>query len=209
MNNAVFIETGEQLTLGAYVPIAAHLMALIAEASKEVDEIHETFSIADISALLNKVTTHMAGEFEIRRTPSRYCQIVYEPYVFNEAEFEKGDTLADFTDTHDGTQMGFWVSEKALIAFIDRKLYGAAFMLYFHLGYLMTRDKAFMVSHNISFEKLVASCAEFPEGCRVKYRTTLMRAIADLEDAGLIKRNPEAGTFELLHITPYDPNQKV
>ena len=36
-----------------------------------------------------------------------------------------------------------------------------------------------------------------------------MRAIADLQDAGLIKWNEEAGTFELLYITAYDPKQKV
>ena len=36
-----------------------------------------------------------------------------------------------------------------------------------------------------------------------------MRALADLQDAGLIKWNPKTTTFELLHITPYDPNQKV
>lgn len=51
----------------------------------------------------------------------------------------------------------------------------------------MTRDASFSVSHNISFENIVESCDAFPEGCRVKYRTTLMRALADLQDVGLIK----------------------
>ena len=36
-----------------------------------------------------------------------------------------------------------------------------------------------------------------------------MRAIADLQDARLMKWNETGGTFELLHITPYDPNQSV
>ncbi len=49
----------------------------------------------------------------------------------------------------------------------------------------------------------------FQKGWRVKHRTTLMRAIADLQDAGLIKWNAKTRTFEWLHITPYDPNQKV
>ncbi len=209
MKNEIFIEAGKQFTLEAYLPIASRTMSLIADAAKGVNEIDETFSVTDISALLNKMTEHMAGEFEIRRTPSHYCQIVYEPYAFNEAEFDKEYIDTGFVDTQDDGQNCLWVNEKVLIAFIDRKLYGVAFMLYFYLGYLMTRDEAFAVSHNISFEKIVESCDEFPEGWRVKHRTTLMRAIADLQDAGLIKWNAKTRTFEWLHITPYDPNQKV
>ena len=73
----------------------------------------------------------------------------------------------------------------------------------------MTQDDTFGISHNITFEQIVESCEEFPEEWRVKYPTTLMRALADLEDAGLIKWNAKLCTFEILHITPYDPNEKV
>ena len=96
-----------------------------------------------------------------------------------------------------------------MIAFINRKFYGLAFMIYFYLEYLMTQDDTFGISHNITFEQIVESCDEFPGCWRVKYPTTLMRALADLQDAGLIKWNAKSHTFELLYITPYDPNQKV
>jgi hypothetical protein len=117
--------------------------------------------------------------------------------------------VCDFVETFDRRQNTLWINERVVIAFIDRKLYGVAFMLYFYLGYLMTQDDAFGISHNISFKQILKSCDEFPEGWRVNHQTTLMRALADLQDAGLIKWNPETGTFELLHITPYDPIQKV
>ena len=209
MKNEIFIEVGKQLTLKAYMPVASRTMSLIAEAAKDIDEIDETFSVTDISALLNKMSVHIQGEFEIRRTPSCYCQIVYEPYAYNESEFDEEHISGDFVDTHNDGRECLWVNEKVLFAFVNRELYGVAFMLYFYLGYLMTRDPSFGVSHNISFEKIVESCNEFPEACRMKYPTTLMRALADLQDAGLIKWNAKSGTFELLHITSYDPVQKV
>ena len=209
MKKEIFIEVGKQLTLKAYVPIASRTMSLIAEAAKDIDEIDETFSVTDISSLLNKMSVHIQGEFAIRRTPSCYCQIVYEPYVFNESTFDEEHISVDIIDTHNDGQECLWVNEKVLFAFVNRELYGIAFMLYFYLGHLMTRDAAFGVSHNISFEKIVESCNEFPEAWRVKHPTTLMRAIADLQDAGLIKWHAKPGTFELLHITPYDPVQKV
>ena len=210
MNNEIFIEVGKRLTLEEYGPIVSRTMLLIAKAAEGVDEIDKTFSVTDLSALLNKAIMSMSGEFEIRRTLSHYYQIIYEPYPFNEAEFDEEYYInKGFVDTHDDGQNCLWVSEKVLFAFIDRKFYGVAFMLYFYLGYLMTQDEAFAVSHNISFEKIVESCDRFPEGWRVKHRTTLMRAIADLQEAGLIKWHAKTGTFELLHITPYDPNQKV
>ena len=209
MNNEIFIDTSERLTLQAYIPIASQTMSLIAEAAEGVAEIEETFSITDLSVLLNKVCAYIPGEFEIRRTPSNYCQIVYESYAFDEGEFEEMYTDIGFVDMHDTRQDCLWINEKVFIAFIDRKLYGLAFMLYFYLGHLMTRDASFSVSHNISFEKIVESCDMFPESCRVKYRTTLMRALSDLQDAGLVKWNAKGGTFEMLHITPYDPTQKV
>ena len=210
MNSTLFIEENKQLTLEAYIHVASDMMSLIAEAAEGINEIDETFSVADLSDLLNKVSTHMSGEFEIRRTPSCYCQIVYEPYVSNESGFgEEHYRYSNSTDPHDEWENCLWVSEKVLLAFIDRKFYGVAFMLYFYLGYLMIHDEAFAVSHNITFEKIVEYCDEFPQSLRVKHPTTVMRAIADLQDAGLVKWNAKTGTFELLHITPYDPNQKV
>jgi hypothetical protein len=92
---------------------------------------------------------------------------------------------------------------------MDRNLHGIAAAVYFYLGYLMTDNEAFAVSHNISFEDILESCCNFPEDLRLRHQTVLMRALADLEDAGLIKWNAKSGTFQLLHITPYDPNQKV
>ena len=209
MNNEIFIKTGKQLTLKAYAPIASRTMSLIAEAAEDIDEIDGTFTVTDLSTVLNKVFAHMVGEFKIRRTPSCYCQVVYEPYVFNEPELDEVYIASSCVDAPDKGQNCLWINAKVLTAFIDRQLYGVAFMLYFYLGYLMTHDEAFAVSHNISFEKLVESCSEFPEGWRVKHRTTLMRAMVDLQDAGLIKWNAKAGSFELLHITSYDPNAKV
>ena len=209
MNSEIFIEANTELTLKVYAPIASQTMSLITEAAEGVDELKETFSIDDLSALLNKGTVHMAGEFEIHRTPSHYCRVVYKPYVLDEAEFGDGYRFSDFVDTPADRQNCLWVNEKVLIAFIDRKLYGVAFMLYFYLGSRMTRDAAFAVSQHITFEKIVESCDAFPEGCRVKHQTTLMRALADLQDAGLIKWNAKRKAFELLYITPYDPSIKV
>ena len=209
MSKEIFIKAGDELALQAYVPIASHVVSLIGEVAADIDEIDEIFSLTDLSILLSKVSVHMSGEFEIRRTPSKYCQIVYEPCVFNSAEFDEGYISTDLVSTHDHQQDRLWINEKVLFAFIDRKLYGVAFTLYFYLGHLMTRDEAFGISHNISFQQILESCDEFPEGWRVKHRTTLMRAIADLQDARLMKWNETGGTFELLHITPYDPNQSV
>ena len=162
MNNEIFIEAGKRLTLEEYVPIASQTMSLIADAADGIDEIGETFSVSDLSTLLNKVTAYMAGEFGIRRTPSHYYQIVYEPYAIDEAEFDEGYIVSDFVDTHDAKQNSLWITEKVIIAFIDRKLYGAATMIYLYLGYLMTRDEAFALSHSISFEKILESCDALP-----------------------------------------------
>ena len=209
MNNEIFIDADERMTLAEYVSIGSRMMLLIAEAAESTDEVDEVLTIVDLSTLLNKVSMHMSGEFKIRRTPSQYCQIAYEPYVFNEAELDKAYINNDFVDLHDDKRDCLWINEKVLFAFRDRKLYGTAFALYFYLGHLMTRDEAFAVSHNISFEKIIEICDAFPEGHLVKYPTTLLRAIADLQDAGLIKWNEEAGSFELLHITAYDPKRTV
>ena len=137
MNSKIFIEAGKRLTLNEYVPIASRTMSLITEATEGVNEIDEIFSVTDIAALLNKISMHMSGEFEIRHTPSRYIQIVYRPYVFNEAEFDEEYLLSNFIETHDASENRLWVSERVLIAFIDRNLYGVAFVLYFYLGYLI------------------------------------------------------------------------
>lgn len=208
MKNAIFIEAGKHLTLNEYLPIASRTMSLITEAAKGVNEIKETFSVTDLAALLNKICRHMAGEFEIRNTPSHYVQIVYTADILNEAGFDEGYIVSDFVDTHDCGQNTLWVNEKAVIGFMDRNLCDIAFILYFYLGYLMTQDDTFGISHNISFQQILESCAEFPEDC-LKHQTTLMRALADLEDAGLIKWYAKSHTFELLYITPYDPNEKV
>ena len=131
MKNEIFIEVGKQLTLNEYVSIASRTISLIAEAAESVDEIGENLSIADLVALFNKVCLHMAGEFEIHQTPSDYCQIVYRPYVVNDAEFDEGYIVSDFVDTQDPGQPILWINEKVAMAFIDRNLYGVAFMLYF------------------------------------------------------------------------------
>ena len=209
MKNELFIEAGKQLTLTEYIPIASRTMSLIGEAAKDVKEIDATFSVNDLIVLLNKICVHMAGEFEIHQTPSRYIQIVYTPNVLDEVGFDEGYIVSDFVDTQDRERNTLWISEKVVIAFINRNLYGIASMLYFYLGYLMTQDDAFGISHNISFKQILKSCDEFPEGRRVKHPTTLMRALADLQDAKLIRWNAKSHTFELLYITPYDPNEKV
>ena len=209
MKNEIFIKPSEQLTLKQYLPIASDTMSLIAEAAEGVEEIDETFSVIDLSVLLNKICVHMSGEFEVSQTPSDYYQIVYKPHCVNEAEFDEGYIVSDAIDTFDRGQDTLWINEKVLMAFINRSLCGVPFMLYFYLGHLMTQDAAFGLSHNISFKQILESCSEFPEDWRVKHPTTLMRALADLQDAGLIRWNVEGSTFEMLYITPYDPVQKV
>lgn len=209
MNDKIFIEVGKQLRLEEYAPIASQTMSLIANVAESINEISEMFSMDDLFILLNKVCIHMPGEFEIHRFPSRYYQIVYKPYILDAAEFEETYMLSDFVETDDQGQNRLWISEKAFSAFIDRKLYGVATLIYFYLGSLMTQDERFGVSQNISFEKILESCDQLPTDFPLKHPTTLMRALADLQDAELIKWNSEIGTFELLHITAYDPNEKV
>lgn len=209
MNDKIFIEVDKQLKLEEYAPIASQTLSLIADASESINEIREVFSKDDLFILLNKVCIHMPGEFEIHQFPSHYYQIIYKPYIFNAAEFEQTYMLSDFIETDDQGQNRLWISEKVVIAFIDRKLYGVATLIYFYLGYLMTQDERFGLSRNISFEEIVESCDQLPTDFPLKHPTTLMRALADLQDAGLIKWNSETGTFELLHVTAYDPNEKV
>ncbi len=209
MNDKIFIEVGKQLGLEEYVPIAAQTASLIADAAENINEISRIFFIDDLLILLNKVCVHMPGEFEIHRFPSCYCQILYNPYIYNASAFEVSDMPSDFVEMDDNGQNRIWISERVVFAFIDRKLYGAATVIYFYLGYLMTQDERFGLSHNISFEKILESCDQLPKDFPVKHPTTLMRALADLQDAGLVKWNAKSCTFELLHITPYDPNEKV
>ena len=210
MNNEIFIEADKALILEAYTPVASQMMSSIGEIAEGIDEIDETFSIADLTDLLNKVCAHMSGKFEVRQTPSDYCQIVYEPYVSDESGFDAENFIpSNFVDPLADPAHCLWISEKVFRAFVDRKLYGIAFALYFYLGYLMTSNESFAVSHNISFSEIAELCNTLSVKHLVRHRTTLMRAIADLQDAGLIKWHAEAGTFELLHITPYDPIQKV
>ena len=209
MKNEIFIETGKRLTLREYIPIAYRVMSLITEVATGVDKIDETFSVADLVILLNKVCAPMSGEFEIHRTPSDYCQIAYKPYLVNESGFDEEYRVSGIVDVPDRVQNTLWINEKAVIAFMNKSLYGVAFMLYVYLGYLMTQDTAFGLSHNISFKQILESCVEFSEDWHLKYPTTLMRALADLQDAGLIRWNVKGSTFELLYITPYDPISTV
>ena len=209
VKQCIFIEAGRKLGLEEYVPIASQTVSLIADAAENINEISRIFSVDDLLILLNKVCVHMPGEFEIRRFPSCYCQIIYNPYISNAAAFEETDMLSDFVETDDKGQNRIWISEKVVFAFIDRKLYGVATTIYFYLGYLMTQDETFGLSHNISFEKILESCDQLPKDFCLKHPTTLMRALADLQDAGLVKWNAKSRTFEMLYITPYDPNGKV
>ena len=209
MKNEIFIKPDEPLTLEQYLPIASHTMSLIAEAAESIDEIEETFSITNLVVLLNELCVHMAGEFEVCRTHPPYCQITYKPFEFNEAEADQDYLLSDFREGHNASETRLWISNEVVMAFIDRKLHGTATVVYFYLGYLMTQDHTFGMSQNISFERILESCDALPEISHMKYRTTLLRALADLEDSGLIRWNVNRGTFEWLHITPYDPNQRV
>lgn len=209
MKNEIFIKPGERLALEQYISIASRTMALIAEAAEGVAEIDKTFSVTDFSDPLNKICVPIVGEFEMRQAPSNYYRIVYVPDSSNEAALDEAHLLSNFLKTHDVSESCLWVNKKVLFAFTDRKLHGFAAALYFYLGHLMTRDETFAISRNISFEKILENWDTFPEGFCVKHRTTVMRALADLQDAGLIKWNTRSGTFELLHITPYDPNEKV
>ena len=209
MRSLVYLKLDKRLPLKAYIPIASRTMSLIAEAAEDIEEIDATLSVSDLPMLLNRICEHMSGEFAVHRSLSGHVQIIYEPHVLNETEFGVAYINTNFGETDDDSQNHLWISEKVLFAFMDRKLYGTAFILYIYLGYLMTCNKRFAVSHNISFEEIVARCRELPEDWRVKYQTTLMRALADLQDAGLVKWNTETGTFEVIHITPFDPDQKV
>lgn len=209
MNNEIFIEAGKQLTLEEYVSVATHTMSLIGVAAEGTNDITTPFSVADISVLLNKVCVYMPGRFEVRHLPACYCQIVFEPRVLNEAEFDEEYVSNELANIQDREQVRLWITEKVLFAFMDRNLHSIAAAIYFYLGYLMIDNEAFALSHNISFEGILESCCGFPDDLHLKHQTVLMRALADLEDAGLIKWNAKSGTFQLLHITPYDPNQKV
>ena len=77
--------------------------------------------------------------------------------------------MPDFADTLNQGQNTLSISEKVLTAFINRKLYGVALVLYFSLGDLMTRDAAFAVSQNISFARILEVCDMFPEDFCLKY----------------------------------------
>lgn len=143
MSNEIYIEVNKQLTLKEYAPIASQTLLLIAEVAEGVPEIKEVFSISNLSALLNKICASIPGEFEVHQTPSDYCQIIYKPYVYDESEFGEVNIDRGLVDQQDHWQDCLWINEKVLVAFIDRKLYGVAFMLYFYLGNLMIRDASF------------------------------------------------------------------
>ena len=192
-----------------YLPIVSDAMSFIAAAAENIEEIDEIFSVTDLSDLLNQMCVLMAGEFKVRRSPSDRCQIVYVPYDLDKVVPDEEYLLSDFIETHDILESCLWVSEKVLITFIDQRLHGLAIIVYFYLGSLMTCDDTFAISHHISFEKILKGCDTLPKISDMKHRTTLLRALADLQDAGLIKWNAKARAFEILHITPYDPNQRV
>ena len=209
MKNTIFIDTSKHLTLAQYIRIAEQILSLIADFAEEVNEVFETLSVADLSVLLHRITTHMSGEFEIQPTPSRYCLVVYKSAVLNEAGLDDASVVPDFSDPLNQEQNTLWMSEKVLTAFINRQLYGVAFELYFSLGVLMTRDDAFAVSQQISFARILEIYDVLRADFCLTYPTTLMRALADLQDAGLLQWKAKSRTFELLHITPYDPQKKA
>ena len=210
MKNEVFIETGKRYTLEEYVPIASQMMSLIAAASENVQEINEIFSISDLLDVLNAISERMSGEFDIRSTHSEHYQIVYEPYPFEASEFDDEYIFVNKPiEEPEDKESSVWMSEKILEAFKDQQLNGFAFILYLHLGFTMNNDAAFGVSQHIKFQEIVESCREYAETSNARFQTTLMRALADLEDVGLVKWHAKAHTFQLLHITSYDPTQKV
>ena len=209
MKREIYIKLDERLTLEQYLPIAADTMSFIAEAAEGVEEIEETFSVSNLSVLLNEISKDISGEFEVCQMPSTYCQIVYMPFSFNGAAFDEESVLSNIIEMPDAPKIHLWVNGKVLTAFIDKRLHEVAIAIYFYLGYLMTHNSDLALSHNISFEKILESCDALTEKSYMKYRTTLMRILADLEDAELIEWDAENRTFEVLHITPYDPATQV
>lgn len=213
MKNDILSEKDKRFTLEEYIPLASHILTFIASAAESVDEIKETFTTSDLRALLSDMSEDIEGEFKFHQTDSGHYQVVYEPYDDIDAEdFGSEDVLPHHIEPPDGNRSNVFVwfnSEKLLDALRSPRFGGVTLRLYFHLGFVMHEDMSFAVSHHIKFEKIIEICREEGKVLGEQHQTTLMRAIADLEDAGLIKWNSEASAFELLHITSYDPTQTV
>ena len=211
MKNDILLGKDKRFTLAEYIPFASHIMTLIAAAAEGIDEINQTFIISDLRQVLRNMSDNLEGEFEFRETDSGHYQVVYEPYDdIDEEDFDGEYVLTYPVEPLDDKKGLVWCnSEKILEALREPKFGGLTFLLYLHLGFVMHSDEYFAVSHNIKFEKIIESCREEGKAFSGQHQTTLMRAIADLEDVGLVKWNSETSTFELLHVTPYDPTQKV
>ena len=210
MKNEILIEKDKRFTLPEYVPLASHVMSLIAAVADGVDEINETFSISDLRRVLDNMSERMEGEFEFLETDSEHYQVTYEPYDdIDEADFDGEYMLVRPVEGLDDKKNNVWVSGKILEAFREGKFNGIAIALYFQLGFTMHSDEAIAVSHHIEFEKILESCKEHTEYFNAQHRTAIMRAMANLEDAGLVEWNSKARAFKILHITPYDPTRKV
>lgn len=65
MNNEILIETDKPLTLKTFASVASDIISLIGKAAEGINEIDEIFSVAELSYLLNKMSVHMPGEFEV------------------------------------------------------------------------------------------------------------------------------------------------
>ena len=210
MKNDILLGKDKRFTLEEYIPFASRIMTLIAAASEDIDEINQTFIISDLRRVLRNMSDNLEGEFEFRETDSGHYQVVYEPYGdIDEEDFDGEYVLAHPVEPLDDKKGFVWYnSEKILEALREPKFSGLTLLFYLHLGFFMHSDRFFAVSHHIKFEKIIESCREEGKVFSGQHRTTLMRAIADLEDVGLVKWDSEAA-FELLHITPYDPTQTV
>ena len=211
MRNEIRFEKEEQLTLEEYIPVASDLLIRIAAAAEGVDEIREIFTLSELRRVLTDMSDGLDGEFEFRETGSGRYQVIYAPYeAIDETEFEDAYEVPAPVEPLYGNQKFIWLNmEKVLAAFRDPKFSRSSRLFYFHLGSLMHSDASFAVSHHIKFEKIVESCREQKEIFSGHHQTTVMRAMANLEDVGLAKWNPETRAFEVLHITPYDPKRTI
>lgn len=215
MKNDILLAKDKRFTLEEYIPLASHIMTLIAAAAEGVDEIKETFTISELGKVLEDMSDKLEGEFEFRETDSGHYQVVYKPYDDIDEEDFDGEYVLTYSvkpfdsNLNDKKDFVWYNGEKILEVLREPKFSRLTYLLYFHLGFVMHSDESFAISHNIKFEKIIESCREAGKDFIGPHQTTLMRTIADLEDMGLVKWNSETRTFQLLYITPYDPTQMV
>ena len=195
MKNDILSEKDKRFTLEEYIPLASHILTLIASAAESVDEIKETFTTSDLRALLSDMSEDIEGEFKFRQTDSGHYQVVYEPYDDIDAEdFGREYILPHFVEPPDGNRSDkknfVWLNSEKILDALKKPRFGRlTLLLYFHLGFVMHEDMSFAVSHHIKFEKIIEICREEGKVFGEQHQTTLMRAMADLEDAGLMKWN--------------------